>query len=375
MGIIIDTKPYLLYETIGMLVKHINRISMLDVQQTLQPFYKDGMGEIWNRRLECLEGIIAQVCQDVDREDAEFQYFFSRREIGKGNGETALALMMTWPFCEHGNHTLEGEARLLKDSWRKIQAKGYRLRSGMFGLSFLPREADQPQPSLFRQVYDLGLVGDFAMEILNVLQDFDSQMDRLVRLIAPYGRRLEEKLQENAWLTESLGEYWHQQFQHMTPEEFWVSSTVDRKPLPILPQRRVCFSLFLSSVVECEVEDSLLHPGESHFVFGSAIVVGCAQRMFGRDLDHMSAAFRVLGDRNRLKLLLRLAEGRGYCQQLALDAQCNTGNMSRNLTALSKCGFLKQEQEQSRTYYTTDLAGIKKLFRGFVELLERRAKS
>lgn len=375
MGIIIDTKPYLLYETIGMLVKYINRISMLDVQQTIQPFYKGGMGEIWNRRLECLQEMVDQVCQDVDREDAEFQYFFSRREIGKGNGETTLALMMTWPFCEHGDHTLEGEAQLLKDSWRKIQAKGYRLRSGMFGLSFLPREADQPQPSLFRQVYDLGLVGDFAMEILNVLQDFDSQMDRLVRLIAPYGRRLEEKLQENAWLTESLGEYWHQQFQNMTPEEFWVSSTVDRKPLPIHPQRRVCFSLFLSTVLECEVEDSLLHPGESHFVFGSAIVVGCAQRMFGRDLDHMSAAFRVLGDRNRLKLLLRLAEGRGYCQQLALDAQCNTGNMSRNLTALSKCGFLKQEQEQSRTYYTTDLAGIKKLFRGFVELLERRAKS
>lgn len=124
MGIIIDTRPYLLYETIGMLVKYINRFSMLDVQQTIQPFYKGGMGEIWNRRLECLEEMIAQVCEDVDREDAEFQHFFSRRGIGKGNGETALALTMTWPFCEHVDHTLEGEAQLLKDSWRKIQAQG-----------------------------------------------------------------------------------------------------------------------------------------------------------------------------------------------------------------------------------------------------------
>ena len=32
MNTILDTKPYMLYETVGMLVKYVNRISMLEVR-------------------------------------------------------------------------------------------------------------------------------------------------------------------------------------------------------------------------------------------------------------------------------------------------------------------------------------------------------
>ena len=48
----------------------------------------------------------------------------------------------------------------------------------------------------------------------------------------------------------------------------------------------------------------------------------------GEDLDEVCAAFRALSDKTKLMLLMRLSEGRSYCQQLAEENGSNTGNMS-----------------------------------------------
>ena len=92
----------------------------------------------------------------------------------------------------------------------------------------------------------------------------------------------------------------------------------------------------------------------------------------GEDLDEVCAAFRALSDKTKLMLLMRLSEGRSYCQQLAEENGSNTGNMSRSLAALTRHGFLKQEQEQFRTYYTTDIDGIGQFFGEVQDLFQRR---
>ena len=111
-----------------------------------------------------------------------------------------------------------------------------------------------------------------------------------------------------------------------------------------------------------ETGEAILHDGRNLFVFGSALVAECSRRMYGEDLDEVCAAFRALSDKTKLMLLMRLSEGRSYCQQLAEENSSNTGNMSRSLAALTRHGFLKQEQEQFRTYYTTDIDGIGQFF-------------
>ena len=128
-------------------------------------------------------------------------------------------------------------------------------------------------------------------------------------------------------------------------------------------------------MIHSEMAESILHPDRSLFVFGCAIVAECSKRMYSEDLDSVASAFRVLGDKSRLDLLMRLAQGRSYCQQLADEAHCNSGNMSRSLAALSKHGFLSQEQEPSCTYYRTDLEAISKFFQEFEDLLARRMES
>ena len=43
MSIILDTQPYMLYETVGMLVKYVNGISMLEVRDTMLRLYRKGL--------------------------------------------------------------------------------------------------------------------------------------------------------------------------------------------------------------------------------------------------------------------------------------------------------------------------------------------
>lgn len=372
MKLILDRKPYLLYETVGMLVKYVNRISFLEIRDTMQRLYRGCFDEVWNRRLECLQTITDEVCGDLNREDEEIQYFFSRREVGNNRDATTMARVMTTSFLQYLDHSLEGETQVLKTTWEQMQSVGFRLYGSLSGIAFGPLQPGEKRQSLFRQIYGLGFQGDFAMEVLNVLEDYSGNLDRLVRLIAPYARRLEERLAAQPWLMESIAAYWQEQFQEMPPEKFLGDSKVGYREPPVNSERRVCFSLMDCTELHWETADSILHPERSLFVFGSVIIAECSRRMYSEDLDWICAAFRTLGDKSKMELLMRLAEGRSYCQQLAEEARCNTGNMSRNLTALAGNGFLKQEREQSRTYYTTDLDGISRFFREVEDLFARR---
>ena len=71
----------------------------------------------------------------------------------------------------------------------------------------------------------MGFSGDFAMEVVSVLEDYDATMDRLTELILPYSQRLEQKLQEYPWLMEGMGEYWASRFLTMKPEAFLEDQT------------------------------------------------------------------------------------------------------------------------------------------------------
>lgn len=375
MKLILDRKPYLLYETVGMLVKYFNRVSFLEIRDTMQRLYRGCFNQTWYDRLVCLQTVMEEICADLNREDEEIQYFFSRREVGSNRDATTMARVMTTSFLQYQDHSLEGEAQVLKDTWKYMQTVGFHLYGSLAGVSFGPLQPGEERQSLFHQVYRLGFQGDFAMEVLNVLEDYPGNLDRLVRLIAPYAGRLEKKLAEHPWLMESIAAYWEPQFQTMSPEQFLSDSKVGYQALPERAERRVCFSLMDCTELHWETAESILHPDRGLFVFGSVIIAECSRRMYSEDLDWICAAFRTLGDKSKMDLLMRLAEGRSYCQQLAEEARCNTGNMSRNLTALAGNGFLKQEREQSRTYYTTDLDGISRFFREVEDLFARRGPS
>ncbi|MFR8333888.1 MAG: hypothetical protein ACLU9S_17280 [Oscillospiraceae bacterium] len=113
---------------------------------------------------------------------------------------------MTFPFCEHQSHNLEEEASILKNSWQQIRERGFRLeRGGYFGTSFVPLAPGERQESLIRNVYRLGFAPDYAVEVLNILEDYDGWLIGWCDS-HPYARRL-RKTEGAFWFMETLVAY------------------------------------------------------------------------------------------------------------------------------------------------------------------------
>ena len=77
------------------------------------------------------------------------QYFFSKRELSGPSDLTNLARVLTHPFIEWRSPKLEEEAEALKEDWRCLQARGFRLAPDTCGISFIPCPPEKPRRASF----------------------------------------------------------------------------------------------------------------------------------------------------------------------------------------------------------------------------------
>ena len=356
----LDPKPFLLYETVEMLTNYMSHISFLDILDTSSRVYRGYCNESWYRRLGCLQRIMEDCCADLDPNDKVMQRFFRRTDAGCVREPLSLAWVMTLSFMQYVCHDLKGEAEVLKDCWRQMQAVGFRVNG--FAVSCLEIIRLRPgveKLSLFQQIYALDYPAEFRLEVLHALQNYDAEMYQLVSLLEPYARRLESHLEREPWLMDSTVEYWQELLQTMTPEEYLGSERMLNQKLPIGEERRICFSLMCGACIFYEVPgDSPICPQRGIYVFGSGVLAEGSMHRISGNADRLSAILRSVSEKNKFEILRRLALERSYCQKLAEEMHCDTGNLSRNLAELSSYGFLRQEREQGRVYYSTDLDSV-----------------
>ncbi len=68
-------------------------------------------------------------------------------------------------------------------------------------------------------------------------------------------------------------------------------------------------------------------------------------------LELVASRFRLLGEANRLRLLMALEEGEKSVSQLAEATGCSHANVSRHLQILSGGGILGRRREGLNVYY------------------------
>ena len=61
----IDRQPFLLYETVEMLYKHVNGVSFRDIAESMARLYGSAFPAVFTQKLECLERITREVCEDL----------------------------------------------------------------------------------------------------------------------------------------------------------------------------------------------------------------------------------------------------------------------------------------------------------------------
>jgi len=68
-------------------------------------------------------------------------------------------------------------------------------------------------------------------------------------------------------------------------------------------------------------------------------------------LELVAARFRVLGEPNRLRLLIELEQGEKCVNDLSLATELTQANVSRHLSALTESGILARRKSGLQVFY------------------------
>ena len=88
----------------------------------------------------------------------------------------------------------------------------------------------------------------------------------------------------------------------------------------------------------------------------------------------IAAWFRVLGEANRLKLIVALETGEKNVSQLMKATSLNQPNTSRHLRTLTDAGVLFRRREKTEVYYALAVPGIYEFLLKASHDLEQHAK-
>lgn len=374
MELILDPKPYLLHETVAMVYSYVNDISILSARDRMNRSDKISHEDVWYKRLTRLQEILEVCCDGLERENETVQHFFRHMETGRTCTYAFLAGALTDAFMQFKVSDFDGEIQALKDNWKQLQADGFRLsesggRSGLSVSPLLPGESFLP---LQEQIYSLEYPAELRLELLTALLSYEKELDRLADFLRPYAQRLQAHLEAEPWLMDTTVAYWREQFTQITPEEFFQKRANIQEKILIMAHRRVCFSL-----MDCDNVAVVLHgeeegTGYGLFILGCAALCGFWIMDGSENLERILSKIRSISDRNKFEILRRLSRQESYCQKLADELACNTGNISRNLTTLWKDGFLIRKEGENRVYYETDAKQLAAFFKKVYVILADR---
>lgn len=349
--------PYLLLETVTMLYQYYEGKSPVTAAGRRRiPANPDEL-----RRSEAIDRIIHTICGELDRDDAQMRYYFGRVETDNGFEDIFLAQLMTYSFITLKHPDFHENIREIHEQWAYLQSEHIGIVShGIAGLIF----GRQAKGDLFDQISSLRLPADFRLELYRVFRNFDTELDKLAALIEPFAQRLEQAFTEDAWLFDELNDYWLSTFSQLDPLDFLRHAVGENVVFGAGEDTLVAVSVMdFDEMIYDMVANSLFDLPCNFVYIGSQVNARSSVRNRGGDLDSICAAMKALGDRRRLELIQRLARGRSYCHELAEAMEVDPGNLSRSLSVLYDCGFLTQQRENLRCYYSVDQEAVRRFFR------------
>lgn len=214
---------------------------------------------------------------------------------------------------------------------------------------------------MWDQIYSLNCTPELRLEIGQFLSHYESCLDELVMHIRPYAGKLAQFYGEESWIMDSTVAYWQEISQNVSPEDVLIRGGFIGEEFPIHPERRLCLSLMNHDVVTFSSGEK----GEQRtlFIFGCSLTTDTVMKSRYSEPAVIGAVLHSISKRNKFEILRRLSREPGYCQKLAEEIGCHTGNLSRYLGALWKEGFLTRREEETRVYYETDKENLDSFLR------------
>lgn len=353
-------EPFLFLETMELLYKHVNRIRFSSLWTPRRELSGTPTEKAVLRRLEILQDILDEVCQDIDAEDPKLRNYFEEAGTGQSNGSTYLAGVMVSAFVDYKRPGFEETAADILGEWETMNQKGGWLQCSN-GSGLLYTCVPGSPGDLFDQIYALDLPAEFRLRLYGVLHRFPEALEELTELMRPVAAKLDGALKKAQLPIGDMAEYWLTC--HLTPLEF-LENTMGAEAVEGAGNRlRLAISLMNANRIFYGMEHE---PGRyreySYMYIGCCISASSLRKEHSTALDEISTILRGLSERKRLEALGQLAKKRLYGLELAEVLNMDRGNLSRLLAVLHEQGFLRQEKENQRTYYQADREAMQNFF-------------
>lgn len=351
-------QPHMLLETVSMLYKYINGLSLQTDMNLTRERVDPATFAVLNRRAGWIQEIMYKVCKGLDQTDPVLQKYFGKLELA--DVSVCLAEYMTNYLCMSLKHTDFWESvEELKENWREIRRRDLRISPQTNSGYGFTDDKSFPE-DLFLQIKGMNLPAEFKLELYEIMRDYERNLQELALWMEPYAQKLEECYRQDSWLIDEAVEHWRREFEKIDPIGFVRKAGGDSYVPYAAEETLVGVSLMNSHqviVATAEVGKSLW--GDYNIIIiGACLTSDSIAKKKSRDMERMSSALKYLGDRRRLEILRRLSQEQGYGLELAESMGMDSGNMSRTLSQLHQYGFLKQEKGSVRNYYKTDREAV-----------------
>lgn len=364
MGYTFVRGPFMLYETVAMLYKFVNKITFQSILSRQRLMQGAPATKALVRRMTRLQEILEEVCKDLDPEDPVLRQYFGR--MASDGEETCLAYLLTEAFgAPSGPGFCESMDRIRK-MWREYRARGAWITNDAPNtLTF--SEEPRKFKDLFAEVQALNLTAELRLQLYGALRDFDESITELQTVMEPLSRQLEAIYEKDAWILEETESYWKEIFDKISPIDYLLAH-IDAQTLKNAGEDgKVAIMLMNCNHIHYWLRQGPADlTGQNFLYIGSGITSASITRKQSDDLEIVGAILRAMGDKKRLQTLRRLSKERMYLHELAEYMGMDPGSMSRILTTLHGYGFLRQEREALRNYYQTD----REIIHSFLELVE-----
>lgn len=223
-------------------------------------------------------------------------------------------------------------------------------------LAYPMEEGEEPIP-LLEQVESLDLPWDSKWNIYKCLTAYDTMLEELGALIRPVAVRMQSAMDDHSDLFQQIVGYWQGYFAGHDFHDFVASALgLVETDLSAKTDEAVVWLGWMAA----GVLDLYQGAGWEGLNIGILARAERNKKSMGYVQDDVINIMKLLSDKSKFEIIQRLSDHGSYGLELAGEMHLTCGTISKHLTTLFSCGLLNQQRIDSRVYYRTDEAAIRR---------------
>ena len=364
MKIRIISRLSILMETVEMLYKYVNNLSLDNIKRDFLLKYGEQLSAedraYYDTLFHSLDSIIKEGTRDLDRNDSRLQYYFRDLQPEGCREWVCMAKVILYSFYDGKEFSFDESIQECRQQYQDFAADNFShyklIGIDRARLNYVPVAGDEPV-SLFRQLQSFDIPGNCKWEIYKAMVEYEELLRELEVLIRPIANRMETILGRYDALLQQTVHYWQGYFAGHSFQDFKTSMMgVETDEPEGAGGERVVWFWWMG----CSQIHFYQNEDQESLNIGILVRAGITPKLAGYVQENVINILKFLSDKSKFEIIHRLSGHQYYGLELANEMQLTSGTISKHLNTLYSYGLLNLQRVNNRVYYQTDEAAIRR---------------